>query len=110
MARTEIFTGLQRAGNEDSQLEQDWSNTGEEMKFKPDLSQDTTSPENATRTSSRNERQGGRTARSGTLLNHFWQHFGKNYLNVGTFLPLLTILVEVFGAHGLYLELIASVA
>lgn len=88
----------------------DWNNTREEMKFKPDLNRGTYSPENATRTSSRNEQQRGRTASSGTLLNHFWQHFGKNYLNAGTFLPLLTILVEVFGAHGLYLELIASVA
>lgn len=70
----------------------DCNNTGEEMKFKPDLNRDTSSPASATRTSSRNERQQGGTARSGTLLNHFWQHFGKNYLNVGTFLPLLTIL------------------
>jgi len=79
------------------------------MNFKPDLNRCTYSPEKATRTFSRNEQQQGRTARSGTLLNHFWQHFGKNYLNVGTFIPLFTILVEVFGVHGLYLELIAYV-
>lgn len=30
-------------------------------------------------------------------------------MKVGAFVPLLTILVEVFGAHGLYLELIAYV-
>lgn len=79
------------------------------MKFKPDLNRCTYSPENTATTFSRNEQQREKIARSGTLLNHFWQHFGKNYLNVGTFIPLLMILVEVFGAHGLYLELTASV-
>lgn len=79
------------------------------MEFKPDLNQWTYKSRNTTKTFSRNEQQQGSTARSGTLLNHSWQHFGKNYLDAGTFLPLLMILVGVFGAHGLSLELIAYV-
>lgn len=103
--RMEIFTGLWRVGNEDSHGLESYKR--QEMKYKPDLNQSLHSPENATRTFSRNEQQRRRAAQNGTLLNHFWQHFGKNYLHVGTFTPLLTVLVKVFGAHRLYLEIIA---
>lgn len=101
----EIFTSLWRVGKEGLHGLESYKR--QEMKFKSDLNQCLHSPENTTRTFSRNEQQQGRAVRNGTLLNHFWQHFGRNQLNVGTFIPLLTILVEVFGTHKLYLELIA---